>query len=91
METWYANFMTSETDIEISFGQSIIGKKKYRTVALTDTMQKWKSVMLKFSQAGLLKQSHEKKLQMNQFKSTFASTINVKMIMTKANDSFFAI
>ena len=91
MEIWYANFVTSETDIEISFGQSIIGKKKYRTVALTDTMQKWKSVMLKFSQVGLLKQSHEKKLQMNQFKSTFASTINVKMIMTKANNSFFAI
>ena len=40
MEIWYANFMTSETDIEISFGQSIIGKKKYRTVALTDAMQK---------------------------------------------------
>ena len=91
MEIWYANFMTSETDIEISFGQSIIGKKKYRTVALTDAMQKWKSVMLKFSQVGLLKQSHEKKLQMNQFKSTFASTINVKMIMTKTNNSFFAI
>ena len=32
--------MTSEIDIEISFGQSIMGKKKYETVALIDTMQK---------------------------------------------------
>ena len=83
----YANFLTSE----ISFGQSIMGKKKYLTVALIDTMQKWESVMLTFSRAGPLKQSHEKKLQMNQFKSTFASTINLKMIMTKTNDFFFTI
>ena len=80
--------MTSEIDIEISFGQSIIGKKKYRTVVLTDTTQKWESVMLTFSRAGLLKQSNAKKLQLNQFKSTFPSTINVKMIMTKTNDFF---
>ena len=80
--------MTSEIDIEISFGQSIMGKKKYKTVALIDTMQKWESVMLTFSRAGPLKQSHEKKLQMNQFKSIFASTIKVKMIMTKTNDFF---
>ena len=32
--------MTSEIDIEISFGQSVMGKKKYGTVALIDTMQK---------------------------------------------------
>ena len=44
--------------------------------------------MLTFSRAGLLKQSHAKKLQMNQFKSTFPSTSNVKMIMTKTNDFF---
>ena len=44
--------------------------------------------MLAFSRAGLFKQSHEKMLQMNQFKSTFTSTINVKMIMTKTNDFF---
>ena len=74
--------MTSEIDIEISFGQSIMGKKKYKTVALIDTMQKWESVMLTFSRAGPLKQSHEKKLQMNHFKSTW------KMIMTKTNDFF---
>ena len=75
--------MTSEIDIEISFGQSIMGKKKYGTAALIDTIQKWESVM-----SEPLKQSHEKKLQMNHFKSPFASTINVKMIMTKTNDSF---
>ena len=51
-------------------------------------MQKWDSEMLTFSQAGLLKQSNEKKLQMNQFKSTFASSINAKMMMTKANEFF---
>ena len=32
--------MTSEIDIEISFGQSIMGKKKYGTAALTDTLKK---------------------------------------------------
>ena len=80
--------MTSEIDIEISYGQSIMGKKKYGAAALNDTMQKWESVMLTFSRAGPLKQSHEKKLQMNHFKSTFASTINVKMIMTKTSDFF---
>ena len=44
--------------------------------------------MLTFSRAGPFKQSHEKMLQMNQFKSTFASAINVRMIMTKTNDFF---
>ena len=44
--------------------------------------------MLTFSRAGPLKQSHEKTLQMNQFKSIFASAINVKMIMKKTNDFF---
>ena len=44
--------------------------------------------MLTFSRSGLLKQSPAKKLQMNQFKSTFVSTINVKIIMTKTNDFF---
>ena len=83
--------MTSETDIDISFCQAIMGKKKYGTAALTDTMHKWESVMLTFSRARPLKQSHEKKLQMNHFKSTFASTINVKIIMTKTNDFFFTI
>ena len=47
--------------------------------------------MLTFSQAGPLEQSHEKTLQMNHFKSTFDSIINVKMIMTKTNDFFFTI
>ena len=32
--------MTSETDLDISFGQSIIGKKNHRTVVLIDTKQK---------------------------------------------------
>ena len=75
---WYRDFFWSVN----------LGKKKYGTAALIDTMQKWESVMLTFSRAGALTQSHEKKLQMNQFKSTFASTINVKMIMTKTNDFF---
>ena len=44
--------------------------------------------MLTFSRAGLLKQSHEIKLQMNQLNSTFALTINVKMILTRTNDFF---
>ena len=52
---WYRDFFWSVNH----------GEKKYGTVALIDTMQKWESVMLTFSQAGPLKQSHEKKLQMN--------------------------
>ena len=32
--------MTSETDIDISLGQAIMGKKKYGTTALIDTMRK---------------------------------------------------
>ena len=32
--------MTSENDIEMSFGQSIMGKKKYGTAALIDNIQK---------------------------------------------------